>query len=111
MGRPSYVAARPAVPAVPAVPPPVDPITAMIRAAIRAELEPLLTALSKQQAQPDYLDRRACAQRLGISLATLDRLCRDGTIPFVVVGDSRRFRSSDVDVRLSVLAAGRGGDP
>jgi hypothetical protein len=47
-------------------------------------------ALARSSPEPEYLSRHEMAARLGISLATLDRLCREG-LPFVYVGDCRRF--------------------
>jgi excisionase family DNA binding protein len=37
------------------------------------------------------VDKRGCAYALGVSPATIDRLVRDGRIPYRIVGDSRRF--------------------
>jgi excisionase family DNA binding protein len=37
------------------------------------------------------LDKRGLAHTLAVSTATVDRLCREGRVPYVVVGDSRRF--------------------
>jgi excisionase family DNA binding protein len=37
------------------------------------------------------LDKRELAHALRVSVAKVDRLSRDGRIPFVIVGDVRRF--------------------
>jgi excisionase family DNA binding protein len=37
------------------------------------------------------LDKRDVAHALGVSTATIDRLCRQQRIPFVLVGEVRRF--------------------
>src|SRR6188768_4019457 len=39
---------------------------------------------------PEVLTRKEAAELLRTSLATLDRLCREG-LPFHLLGDSRRF--------------------
>jgi hypothetical protein len=41
--------------------------------------------------EPVLLDKRSLAHALNISTATVDRLCRTQRIPFVTVGDVRRF--------------------
>jgi hypothetical protein len=49
---------------------------------------------------PPLLDKRALAHALGVSTATVDRLCRHGRVPYVHVGDVRRF---DLDAVRSAL--------
>lgn len=75
-----------------------EALTELVRSAVASELEQIKLQLAEPRSE--YRDRHAEAQRLGISLSTLDRLCRDG-MPFVHVGDSRRFRASDVDAWLT----------
>lgn len=75
-----------------------EALKSLIRSVLREELEELRAELLKPVSE--YRDRNQEAARLGISLATLDRLCRDG-LPFVYVGDSRRFRAREVDDWLS----------
>jgi len=58
------------------------------------------------------LDKRALAHALGVSTATVDRLCRQQRIPFVTVGEVRRF---DLEAVRAALVArrdegGAGGD-
>ena len=47
------------------------------------------------------VDKKTLAHALGVSTASVDRLCREGLIPFVLVGDVRRF---DLDAVRSALA-------
>jgi excisionase family DNA binding protein len=60
---------------------------------------------SSPVAPTPLLDKKALSHALGVSLASVDRLCRDGRIPFVSVGDVRRFDFA------AVLAALDGGGP
>jgi excisionase family DNA binding protein len=48
------------------------------------------------------LDKRALAHALGVSTATVDRLCRANRIPFVRVRDARRFDLAAVREALAV---------
>jgi hypothetical protein len=57
-------------------------------------------AMDAQAATPEYRDRASEAQRLGISVAKLDRLVREG-LPTVWIGSSPRFRAADVDAHLA----------
>lgn len=83
----------------PASPDPLSEVLkSVMRSVLREELAELREALTEPQ-QSEYRDRQQEAQRLGISIATLDRLCRDG-LPFVYVGESRRFRAAEVDAWL-----------
>jgi excisionase family DNA binding protein len=51
------------------------------------------------------LDKRALAHALGVSTATVDRLCRANRIPFVRVGDVRRFDLAAVREALATPPA------
>lgn len=83
----------------PASPDPLSEVLkAVMRSVLREELAELREALTESP-KSEYRDRQQEAQRLGISIATLDRLCREG-LPFVYVGDSRRFRAAEVDAWL-----------
>jgi excisionase family DNA binding protein len=83
-----------------------DALRELVRGVVRDELEALRAELVSPPSP--YLDRQQTAQRLAISIATLDRLCRAG-LPCVRVGDSRRFLSSDVDAWIR--ARGIDGGP
>jgi hypothetical protein len=47
------------------------------------------------------LDKRALAHALGVSTATVDRLCRQQRVPFVLVGEVRRFDLAAVRAALA----------
>jgi excisionase family DNA binding protein len=83
----------------------VKVLSAIVRSALAPEIDRLFDLLAAEPKVPDYRDRHAEAQRLDISLSTLDRLCRDG-LPFLHVGDSRRFRAADVDAWLDQRSKG-----
>jgi excisionase family DNA binding protein len=51
------------------------------------------------------LSKQQIAAALGVSTATVDRLCRERAIPFVTVGDSRRFDLANVRQALEARAA------
>jgi excisionase family DNA binding protein len=51
------------------------------------------------------LSKQQIATALGVSTATIDRLCRERAIPFVTVGDSRRFDLLNVRQALEARAA------
>jgi hypothetical protein len=50
------------------------------------------------------LSKQQLAIALGVSTATLDRLCREGAIPFLPVGDSRWFDLASVRQALETRA-------
>ena len=73
-----------------------DPLVALlevVRNAAREGAEQALAVRRPAALEPPgpLLDKRGIAHALGVSLATIDRLCRDGRIPFLRVGDARRF--------------------
>ena len=47
------------------------------------------------------LSKRECAEALGVSIASLDRYCAQGRVPFVQVGGRRKF---DLAVVRAALA-------
>lgn len=51
------------------------------------------------------LSKQQLASALAVSTATVDRLCRDGVVPFLIVGDSRRFDLVKVRSALEAHAA------
>ena len=84
-----------------------DPLAALlelIRTAARQGAEQAIISRSGATlpATTPLVDKRGLAHALGISPATVDRLCRDGRIPFLRVGDVRRF---DLDQVRAALAA------
>jgi predicted DNA-binding transcriptional regulator AlpA len=65
-----------------------EQLTTLIREAIAGYLG--ASATSSQQSSSALLSRAACSNALGISVASLDRICNDGC-PFITIGKSRRF--------------------
>jgi hypothetical protein len=66
-----------------------------LRTIVREALAELLPPPAAPERRPALLDRKAIATELGVSVATVDRLCRDG-MPFVRLGDSKRFELARV---------------
>jgi excisionase family DNA binding protein len=93
----------------------LDPFSGLLDLIREAAREGVAQALSAQcpreAATPaaPLLDKRALAHALGVSTATVDRLCRTKRIPFVVVGDARRFDLESV--RAALTATGVEPDP
>lgn len=55
----------------------------------------------RRETEPDLLDRDELASRLGLGIATIDRLVSDGLIPSIRFGRRRKFRLADVIAVLS----------
>jgi excisionase family DNA binding protein len=87
--------------------PPSDLLSALLDLVRAAAREGTAQALDQRDAPAPrsaspLVDKRALAHALGVSTATVDRLCRWGRIPYVHVGDVRRF---DVETVRSALEA------
>ena len=67
--------------------------------------ERLLSLNGTNAAKDDLLDRAAAAKYLGVSLPQLDKLCREKSLPYHRVGDSKRFEREEV--RVWVKAQGK----
>jgi excisionase family DNA binding protein len=85
----------------------MDPLASlldMVRAAARQGATEALTghAGTAASAPAPLLDKRGLAHALGVSMPTIDRLCREGRVPYVQVGESRRF---DLQAVRAALAA------
>lgn len=52
---------------------------------------------------PELLKAQEVAKRLRVSIATVYRFARDGTLPSVRVGTVVRFPSDAIDARLAEL--------
>ena len=65
-----------------------DELRELVRKAVRDELD---ASGSPATTTTALVTKQALAAQLGISVAGVDRLVRDGRIPFVRVGDVRRF--------------------
>jgi excisionase family DNA binding protein len=84
-----------------------------VRRAVRAGVDDALASRPEgpQEAPQRLVDKRSLAQALAVSPATIDRLCRDGRIPFVRVGDVRRFDPLAVRQALGEAKASAPGEP
>ncbi|MGO9833994.1 MAG: hypothetical protein ACLP1X_07255 [Polyangiaceae bacterium] len=91
--------------------PPSDLLSALLDLVRAAAREHSTQALDHRDAPatrsaPPLVDKRALAHAHGASRATVDRLCPQGRIPYVHVGDVRRF---DIEtVRAALRATGPG---
>lgn len=86
-----------------------DALTHALRELIRGVIREELAVLRAEPPPVEYRGRNEEAQRLRISVSTLDRLVRDG-MPCVHIGDSRRFRAADVDAWLAAESLRRHTD-
>lgn len=85
-----------------------DPLSAAIAAAVRSEVEPLRAELARLTAQVAALRTSVpvaslvapttAAKHLGVSVATVRRWLRDGTIPASAVRQSGRGRAVRIDL-------------
>lgn len=96
--------------------PATDPLAAflsMVRAAAREGAQDALAAQSATTSatSPTLIDKRSLAHALGVSPATVDRLCRNGRMPFVVVGEVRRFDLVAVRAALAQSHGQLAGSP
>lgn len=82
------------------------------RARIHAAVDALLDALQPEPAPPHSLNvstsplvsKQEAARHFNVSTATIDRLCRSGEIPYITIGDSRRFDLVAVRAALETRA-------
>jgi hypothetical protein len=87
--------------------PNLDPLSALlelVRQAARQGVADALSTTSGGAHSPTspLVDKRGLAHALGVSTASVDRLCRSGRIPFVTVGEVKRF---DLEAVRTVLTA------
>lgn len=62
----------------------------IVREEVRAAVAEQLATLAPPSEPPTLLDRKGLARALVCSVATVDRMVREG-MPHVLLGDSRRF--------------------
>lgn len=62
-------------------------------------------------AAPRLLTDAECAKILNLPLAFLRRVARQGQIPFLRVGNAKRYNAEAVSLALYRLAAGTTGEP
>lgn len=88
-----------------------DPLDALL-AALAAKLAPLLLAAmaptlpgAPAEIAP-LLTKQQLGSALNVSTATIDRGCREGWLPFLLVGDVRRFDLAAVRAALLTRTTG-----
>jgi len=91
--------------------PPNDPLSALLDPVHAAARKGSAQAIHQRDAPvprsvPPLVDRRALAHALGVYTATVDRMCREGRIPCVHVGDLRRFDVETVRAALRTTSPG-----
>ncbi|MGO9834105.1 MAG: hypothetical protein ACLP1X_07820 [Polyangiaceae bacterium] len=90
--------------------PPTDLLSVLLNLVRAAAREDSTQAVKHHDAPPTrpaplLVDKRALAHALGVSTATVDRMGREGRIPYVHVSDLRLF---DIEtVRAALRAAAR----
>lgn len=91
--------------------PPADPLNDLLELVRTAARDGVVEALQTQgpaapKAVTPLIDKKTLAHALSVSIASIDRLCRDDRIPYVVVGDVRRFDLEAVREALRASAPG-----
>lgn len=76
-----------------------------IESGVKKELAPLLAALESMQKKIDLLaakkgaevlNRQEAALWLGCSVGTIDKMCREGRLKYIMRGGTRRFLVDDL---------------
>jgi excisionase family DNA binding protein len=80
--------------------------TMLAQAARLRAAQPRQTA-APPSTKPPLVDTRDCAHSLGVSTATVNRMVQAGRIPFITVGESRRFEMGPVLAALEHHGATR----
>ncbi len=83
-----------------------DYLSELVRRAVREEVSNALAELTVSEPRPELRESDAMARELSISRSTLDRLVNRG-LPYIRVGDVRRFRTAEVMAWLEEQQAGR----
>jgi excisionase family DNA binding protein len=91
--------------------PPADPLKDLLELVRTAARDGVVEGLQAHapaapKAVTPLIDKKTVAHALSVSIATIDRLCRDERIPFVQVGDVRRFDLEAVREALWASAPG-----
>ncbi len=77
----------------------MDTLVSRISDEVSAKLSAVSLPNLKKGASP-LLSKQELATALGVSPASIDRLCRDGKIPYQLVGEARRFDLEEVRASL-----------
>jgi len=91
--------------------PPADPLNDLLELVRSAAREGVVEGLRAQgpvapRAVTPLVDKRMLAHALGVSIPSIDRLCRSQRIPYVLVGEVRRFDLEAVREALRASAPG-----
>jgi hypothetical protein len=91
--------------------PPADPLKYLLELVRSAAREGVVEALQTQapvapKTVIPLINKKDLAHALSVSIASVDRLSRDGRIPWVPVGDVRRFDLEAVRQALRAQAPG-----
>jgi excisionase family DNA binding protein len=91
--------------------PPANPLNDLLELVRSAAREGVVEALRAQgpvapKAVTPLVDKRMLAHALGVSIPSIDRLCRSQRIPYVLVGELRRFDLEAVREALRASAPG-----
>jgi hypothetical protein len=91
--------------------PPANPLNDLLELVRSAAREGVVEALRAQapvgpRAPTPLVDKRMLAHALGVSIPSIDRLCRNQRIPYVLVGEVRRFDLEAVREALRAPAPG-----
>lgn len=71
----------------------VEEFKEMIASTIRKEI----AAIQKPEPEPDYITRSEAAEKLRITLSTLDKYTREGLLKAFRIGGRVRYRSNDLE--------------
>jgi excisionase family DNA binding protein len=86
----------------------LETLVEMVADRVVEKLRPILAAPTSSVAQAPLASKSEVASALHVSPATIDRLVRAGRIPFVRVGDVRRF---DLECVRAALVEQRSAAP
>lgn len=73
-----------------------DQLDAIIERAVRSAVRQLTGELHQPHV-PEYMDKKALAAYLNVSVSTIGRMMRAG-MPYAIASGSPRFRTADVDL-------------
>ena len=73
-----------------------DELDAIIERAVRSAVRQL-SAETHRSHVPEYMDKKALADHLSVSVSTIGRMMRAG-MPYSTASGSPRFRTADVDL-------------
>jgi excisionase family DNA binding protein len=72
---------------------PIEDLRELIASTIRKEI----AAIQKPEPEPTYISRNEAAEKLRITLSTLDKYTRTGILQAYRIGGRVRYRSTDLE--------------